>query len=108
MALFQRYCGHGITLDKECLACAALYRMDQHRDADRKELRNLRLSVQRVGEIAHTLGAVVNIPPEGNERGWNNLCGELVDYLLSLRPEGERDKLTSEYPELIGYSDVPD
>ncbi len=105
MALFQRYCGHGITLDKECLACAALYRIDQARDAERKELRNLRLSVQRVAEIAHTLGAVVNIPPEGNERGWNNLCGELVDYLLSLRDESERDKLVSEYPAVIGFKE---
>jgi len=104
LALFQRYCGHGIELTKECLACAALVRMDERRDADRKELRNLRLSVQRVAEVAHTLGAVVNIPVEGDERGWNNLCGELVDYLLSLRAEAERDKFYG----LVGYTETSD
>ena len=48
----SRVCGHGKSLDVECLACAMIWRIDQKKDADIAALK------ARVAELEAIVGSL--------------------------------------------------
>lgn len=47
-----------------------------------QELKLLRSSLRKLAEAANSHGAKINIPLSATtERGWNNLCQDLIDWL---------------------------
>jgi hypothetical protein len=50
----RRYCGHGKSLDEECLACKMMWRIEQRKDAEIAQLR------ARVAELEARLADVTH------------------------------------------------
>lgn len=53
------------------------------------ELSTLRLSLMRVAQAANRAGADLTLPHLGQERGFNRLCSDLIDWIEQNHPPAQ-------------------